>query len=337
MKTTWVWFKRFFVNYMWLGVVILLVSIIFDLYYPESTRGKPLSIAIKLLDGIGVSVIIASVFTFASGSSEFTDKIKNLLKDIVIKRDFLSNIDPESKKEALKALIQPSFSEKNKYPNIGDYYGFSIEKTLEIKEKSVRSNYSINARAYFCRAKSAIAIEGIYTYRLYPSATGFNDIVLGFEDKQSFCTSVSVCTPKGERKVVENPALSEFSEGGDISYRSTIPVQEFAVGQNHVDVELKLTEYGQDHWKLIQFKALQPTDGFRFYIYCDGNIKIQEHSIFVVGAKYQLDVSENKNSLSFSCNQWVNEGTGLCVLVSISTAAENVTPIRELAAKVEGL
>jgi len=322
MKLAWHLFKTFFINYFWVGVCVLLFSIILDLNY-QNNSDKVFIVIIKLLDAIGISIIIASIFTFASGTSQFIDKIKELLKDIVVRRDFLANIDTDSKKEALKSIIQPSISEKNKYPNIGDYYGYFIDNTLAIKGKSVRSNYSINARAYLCEEHNIIAVEGVYTYRLYPSSEGFNDIVLGFEDENSFCSSVIVSDPFGERKIFNKPELKECNDGGDISYKAAISIQDFALGKNHIDVELKLTEFGKDHWKLIQFKALQPTDGFKFQLYCENNIKIQEQSIFVVGAKYQLDINNKKNNMLFSCNQWVNEGTGICVLVSIPSDDEN--------------
>lgn len=317
MTTTFQWLKKFFLNYLWLGVAILLIAIILDKSYPEPCRGYWLGVLLKLIEGVGVSILIAAIFTFASGTSEFINSIRTLLEDIIIKRNFLANIDPEGKREALKALIQPSASEKNKYPNIGDYYGYFIDKTLEIKEKSVRSNYAINARAYLCPTENKIAIEGSYTYRLYPSENGFNDITLGFEDSISSCSIVNISDPLGERQTTVTPKLSEFNEGGDITYRATIPAKDFGDGKNHLDVELRLTEFGTNHWKLLQFKALQPTDGFRFQLHCEGEITVKEHAIFVVGAKYHLDISDDKKTISFTCNQWVNEGTGLCVLVSI--------------------
>lgn len=153
MATAWNWLRSFFLNYLWLGIAILLISILMDKSYPEPARAYWVSIFIKVIEGIGVAILIASIFTFASGTSEFVGKIKALLESIVIRRDFLANIDPDAKKDALKALIQPSASEKNKYPNIGDYYGYFINKTLEIKQKSVRSNYAIQARAFYCSTK----------------------------------------------------------------------------------------------------------------------------------------------------------------------------------------
>ena len=311
------WLKKFFFTYFWLGIVFLLISIIIDLNYPSNDRKYWLSITMKLIEATGASILIASIFTFASGTSDFIDKIKELLEDIVVRRNFLANIDPDGKKEALKALIQPTTSEKNKYPNIGDYYGFFINKTLEIGKKSVRSNYQVTSRAYFDKSKGKIAIEGIYSYRLYPSADGFSDIIVGFEDKESFCDYVTISDPSGEQVKNDMPTLHEHNEGGDITYRASISAKEFGDKKNHIDVELKVTDYGTDHWKLIQFKALQPTDGFKFQIRCDDDLVVQEHAIFVVGAKYYLNTPTDKKFISISCNQWVNEGTGLCVLVSI--------------------
>jgi len=273
-----------------------------------------------MVEAVGISVIIAAIFSFASGTSGFIEKIKGLLEDIVVRRNFLANIDPEGKKEAILALIQPSVSEKNKYPNIGDYYGYFINKTLEIGKKSVRSNYQITSRAFFDIEKNRIAVEGTYNYRLYPSSDGYNDITVGFEEPEgsgSFCSFVSVSDPHGERVEFENPELKEHNEGGDISCRATIPIKDFGARKNHLDVTLNITEYGTDHWSLIQFKALQPTDGFRFHMRCDGEIEIKEHTTFVVGAKSYLDLSDDKKTITISCNQWVNEGTGLCIIASM--------------------
>ncbi|MFH0710198.1 MAG: hypothetical protein V2A75_08330 [Pseudomonadota bacterium] len=323
---TFHWLERFFINYVWIGILLLLISIILDLHYPSTSRTYSLSIFIKSIEAIGLSVIIAAIFSFASGTSGFIEKIQSLLEDIVVRRNFLANIDPEGKKEALKSLIQPSISEKNQYPNIGNYYGYFIDKTLEIGHKNVRSNYQITSHAYFDSSKGKIAVDAMYSYRLYPSSEGYNDITIGFEQPDggdSFCSYVAVSDPEGVRKFYEKPQLKETNNGGDIASVATIPIKDFGDSKNHLDVELKVTEFGTDHWSLIQFKALQPTDGFKFYLRCDGEVEIREHAIFVVGAKYYLDITKDKKIITISCNQWVNEGTGLCVLVSIPQKIEN--------------
>lgn len=315
------WLRLFFFNYFWFGVVLVLLAIILDLEYPASGREYTLTVIINLIQSVGVAVLIASIFSFASGTSEFVEKIRKLLEDIVVRRNFLGNIDPEGKKEALKALIQPTAAEKNKYPNIGDYYGYFISKTLEIGSRCVRSNYQINSRAYFDKEKKKIAVEGLYSYRLYPSNDGFNDITVGFEEEEggdSFCSYVAVSAPGGKRTAFDKVELKAFDQGGDVSRRASIPVKELGEDANHLDVELKVTEYGTDHWALITFKALQPTDGFRFNLRCDGDVKIQEHAIFVVGAAYYLETDKKDSRwITIGCNQWINEGSGLSILVSI--------------------
>lgn len=265
---TWNLLKKFFLHYFTGGFLFILLAIILDLQF-QSPRSIYLSTLINLLSSIGLAVLVASIFTFASGTSEFIERIKTLLKEIIVTRDFLENIDPDGKKEALKYLIQPSTAEKNKYPNIGDYYGHFIEKTMSIGSRSVRSNYQINSRAYFDSEKGTIAVEGIYSYRLYPNSEGYSEIKVGFEEPlggPSFCSYVTISTPDGERHhhPREELEFKEFDNGGDISNQATIDLKTVGKNHNHLDIELKVTEYGSDHWSLITFKALQPTDGFKF-------------------------------------------------------------------------
>ena len=101
--------RKFFINYLWIGIVIVLITIILDLKVTNKTF--IFDVAIKLFESIGISVIVASVFTFASGTSQFMTKIKYLLKDIVLSRDFLRGIDRASKVSALNALLKPSSEE----------------------------------------------------------------------------------------------------------------------------------------------------------------------------------------------------------------------------------
>ena len=313
--------KKFFLNYLWSGVVLLLLSIILDLAYPSQSRCELTTIAIKLLEGIGIAVLVASIFSFASGTSTFIAKIRRLLESIVVSRSFLSNIDAEGKKEALKSLIQPTSSEKNKYPNIGDYYGRYVEKTLTVDRKSVRSNYAIHARACFDNEKQKVFVESVFNYRLYPSSNGFNDIVIGFNeqlDGDSWCKHIAVSDTSGKRKVWPGDSLDfkEFNDNGDITNKASVNIEEYSSYANHLDVEVSIVEYGLDHWQLIKFIALQPTDGFSFKLHCETVVTIKDHAIFMVGAPYYLNITTDRRDMTLSCNRWIDEGSGICVVVS---------------------
>ncbi|MGQ2964341.1 hypothetical protein [Methylophilus sp.] len=319
------WVTGFFFNFLWLGVALLLYSIILDLYYQRPTLFT--EIVIKLLEGVGTSILIASIFSYASTTYDFVEKIRRLLEDIIIKRNFLGNMDPESKKEALKSLIQPSDSEINKYPNIGNYYGYFISKTLEIAKRSVRSNYQINARAFVDKKNNHIAVDATYSYRAYPCSEGFQDIIVGWQLEginSNSCELLTICTPDGHRtKFVEGDLdFKEFNDGGDISKRATIPIAEIGKGHDCLDVELRVIEYGSVNSFLFSFKALQPTDGFKLHLHCDEDLFIKSNAVFVVGAKYYLDVDPKGKSINVTCNQWINEGTGISILIALPDQTE---------------
>ena len=334
IKGSFDWLKRFFFNYLWLGVSLLLISIIIDLSYPQ--KSTYISILYKLIEGIGVSILIASIFSYASSTYDFVERIRGLLEDIIIKRNFLGNIDPEGKKEALKSLIQPTNSEINKYPNIGNYYGYFINKTLEIAQKSVRSNYQVHARAYVDQSTNHIAVDGTYSYRLYPCSEGYHDITVGHPvddvDKNK-CEQVIICTPEGKRQIFkyEDLTFNNQNDGGDISIMAKVPVAEIGKGHDCLDVELSVKEFGSVNSFLYSFKALQPTDGFKLHLFCQDSLFIKSHAVFVVGANYYLDVDESKKSLTITCNQWINEGTGIAILIALpdATSLSDGTPAIE--------
>ena len=145
-----------------------------------------------------------------------------------------------------------------KYPNIGDYYGYFISRTLEIATKSVRSNYQIYSRAFRCQNENRVRIESVYSYRVYPSTDGFQNIIVGFSEDEngpSQCKHVAINTPDGTQEVISIFDYVEKDDGGDISKIAEVNTSKYA-SQPHLDVELKITEYSSDHWSLISFKAL---------------------------------------------------------------------------------
>lgn len=314
--------KKFFLNYIWIGIVLLLLSIILELLYPAASRHFFINLLILIFNYVGIAIIVSAIFSYASGTSQFMDQIKSLLETIVIKRNFLNNIDPNSKKDVLKTLLQPSTAESNNYPNIGNYYGHFIEKALDIRKKNVRSNYMVNALVFFDEEHRKIAIDSRYSYRLYPSIDGYGDVTVGFEeslDGPCQCSLLSISAPDGYRFKKEN---LEFIE--DTNEGKTCKVSKTKINQdpklkhcNHLDVDLNVKEYGGDHWALLSFKALQPTDGFKFYLRCSEDIIVKDFCVFVVGAKYDVIESTDKKEITISCNQWINEGSGLSILIGV--------------------
>lgn len=309
--------KTFFINYLWLGVVLILTAAIIDVHIPK--KEFYITVGVNLLSSIGIAILVAAIFTFASGTSEFIGKIKTLLQDIVVSRDFLSNIDTNSKREAIYSLIKPSTEEKLIYSNIEDYLNTYIKQTMEVTNKCVRSNYIVNARAFIDKTKNKVFVHSSITYRLYPTKDGYSDIKVGFlsEEKESTCKSITINTPHGERVVIKEEELKfeEKTIDAGKAKMATVDLSEHDKNCNHLDISLELLEAGEDHWQMLSFCALMPTDGFKHTLRCEDGLVVNAFQTFIHGAKYHTDKHSN-SEIQFSCHEWINEGTGISILIS---------------------
>ena len=313
------WFKHIFINYFWVGLVIILLSIVIDSCY--SAHPFWLDVIVKTLEAVGISVLVASIFTFASGTSEFVNKIQNLLQDIIIHRNFLSNIDSESKRQALAALIKPNELERQNYANLEDYYDSFINKTLDITKKCVRSDYAINARVFNDIEKCALGVTQDISYRVHPTKAGYDNINLKFLDsedlsKHSFCEYIAISSTGGGRKVYNQFELNDSSQGGEHWKEITIKLDEFGLNYSHLNIDMRVTEYGHGHWIPIGWRAGQPTDGFSYYLRCEEGIKIKNVMTFISGAKFYIN-NKNNTEIHITSHQWFNEGTGVSIIASI--------------------
>lgn len=309
------WMRFFFSNYLWLGIVLVLLSIVLTEQFKVTALW--FTSITGLIQATGIAIVIAAIFTFAAGTSEFINKIRELLQDIVVSRNFLGNIDAESKREALSSLIKPSSEEKRIYSNIEDYLNTYITQAMNVTNKCVRSNYAINVRAYIDKSRNRVVCESKITYRLYPTKQGYGDIKLGFLEKEidSTCDLVIINTPHGERKVITDLKYEAVEIDAGKARLATVDLSAYQKNCSHLDIEINMVEPGFDHWKMLSFGALQPTDGFRHYIRCEDGLVVKDFHTFVFGAQVYVD-AKGDDELTISCNEWVNEGTGLSILIS---------------------
>lgn len=158
----------------------------------------------------------------------------------------------------------------------------------------------------------------MYSYRLYPSNSGYTDILVGFlkEDNES-TVDLTLNMPNGERKQFNFNDIKNNFENTETAKITKIKVNEICNHFHHVDVELRVKEYGYNHWMNVFFKAEQATDGFKMSVICDKNLTIKSNVIvFDVGHHYHIDYSENNDEVHISCHQWLNEGSGISLIVS---------------------
>ncbi len=308
------WLGRLFSSHFWLGMLLVLLSVVL-----EATIPQPhfiLVTTISFIQTIGIAIVVAVIFTYTAGTAEFLEKITTLLKSIVIDRNFLANIDIDSKRSALVALIKPSEAERQRYAHIGTYYDIFINHTLNITKKCVRSDYRLEARA-FVDADGVVAVEQRVSYRLHPTIDGYTDITMRLDDELLGSTYkwARVSDPQGNVLVSDLPAPQSVSYRGNTTLVSKIPLRELGKGKDHLIVQWCIIEKGYDHWIHLTFQALEPTDGFEYFLTCENDLHIWAFQTFVHGADFKV-YRDNDRRIELSCHEWFNEGTGVAIVVS---------------------
>ncbi len=135
-----------FSKYLWGGMLLLTISLLIQENIDESRFVW--TTIVELVKTVSISIIVASIFTYTLGTVEFLDNITKLLENVVVSRKFLGNLSGDSKKQALKSLLESPDRDKDIYQHIEKYYEDYIRDTLNIANKNVRSNYSIAAQAF---------------------------------------------------------------------------------------------------------------------------------------------------------------------------------------------
>lgn len=313
MDSLWYTFKKFFINYFWLGIILIVIS----MFIKEVTCLYYWVLFSKFIETIGMAIFVASLFSFTFESVSFQNRMQDIVEKIVLKRTFLNNLSRDKKKEALHSLLKPTDAEIEKYSNIEDFYEYFVKEVLDVSQRNVRSNYSINIRAKYDVESSSVYTDGIYSYRLYPSENGYSDILVGFlKDDEKSSVDAIINLPNGKREKYSYNDLKEKFKTTEVYKTTNIKVNDFCSEFNHVDVELRVKEYGHNHWLNVFFKAEQATDGFKFTLYCEEDITIKTYNLFDVGHNYHVDISEDKQEIHIACHQWINEGSGISLIVS---------------------
>jgi len=304
-----------FRHYFWIGILFIILSLFLQVYIQNKNLWW--NVLIMFLQTVGISMFVASLFSFVVDSYSFQEKLRKLVENIVLKRDFLRELPIERKKEALHYLLKPSESEIEKYSNIEDFYNYFIEEIMNVSKKNIRSNYNINISVKYDKQKDKVFSEGVYSYRLYPSEDGYTPIIIGFLKDDEFSSAELIINfPDGERRKFSYKEIEELFKEDDVAKKAFIEINDFCKDFHHLDIELRVKEYGHNHWMNVFFKAEQATDGFKMSVFCEKGLKIRNFLLFDVGHNYHVDLSNKKDEFHISCYQWIEEGAGVSLVIS---------------------
>jgi|GEM_PF-1167116 len=304
---------NFFSSYFWGASIVLLLTLLIQAYFNPKNF---FFVAILLFAStISISMIVATFFTYTIGTKEFIQFIQKKLEDIVISRKFLSNIDVERKEEALHALLKPSdIQEKNLYSNLQEYYQHFISEVMTVSKKNVRTMYRLDVEADY-KKDGILFAKGTVVYRIFPSEKGYIPIQIGVNDNDKSGCKKLIINPPSEKPITVDIKKLEFKDHHDGAKIASIDLKKYDIKYSHLDIEIEFLEFGHDHWLAFQFVNMQPTDGFNFKLSCKKDITIKEKMIFDMDNDYNV-VSDDNKSITLSNYQWMQERSGLVVIVS---------------------
>ena len=311
-------FFEIFSKYFWSAIVIVLVSIIIQENLDKTTAYYlTLSILATFFSTLGLTLIVASLFTYTLGTKEFIDYIEDKLESIIIGRNFLANMDSERKEEALHAILKSSKSQKKIYSNIDEYYEYYIHDVMNVSKKNVRSDYKIRADIMYDPDKKRVYADGSVQYRLYPSDNGYVPITLGIDkDNLSKCKRLDIFDAEGKLTKIDVSKLNYIETKESETKTATVELNSYDFkADNHLTIEIDFTEYGFNHWMAFKFLIFQPTDGINLEIKCFDDISLKERKIFDITSKYHTSIDEEQH-FKISSHQWVQEGSGFMLIVS---------------------
>jgi hypothetical protein len=314
-------FSNYFSTWLIIGILIILTSHIINYdILPLMPNHPQISNLIYLfscvLVSIGISLVVASIFTYSINSSRFLNFIKDNLSKIVISKEFLKDLSVNTKKEALNLILRPTDKLINIYSNINEYYQEYIDNSLELFETNFKSNLFITCFA--THDNKRLKVEFTTSYRIYKVGDTFQPLIIGFENEEYELLETKIIAPDGNRIEItdtEGEAKNEESGFKWTEFKFDINDVRFS-SFTHLAIKQFGVEYGKDHWQFFSFKALTPCDGINFELRCDKGLIVKSHMIFDKDKYYSAELSSDKKYLQIITNQWIKPGVGISVIIA---------------------
>lgn len=270
---------------------------------------------IYIFGSFGISLLIASAFSYTIETASFINYIKRILTDVVISKDFLKNLDISNKKETLRLILNPPEYKENLYKNIDGYIQEYIDNSINLFQTNFKSNLTLNLFVTY-QENNKLIIEGKISYKIHRILQNFEPIKCGFDHSDSELLEIKITTPDREViKVNRNDfKKNEKKKIGvqDTEYRYYIPdnLQKY----DYLITESKFLEKGHSNWQVFRYKNLSPLDGLNINLHCDSGLSVKDHMIFDEDENYSISVS-NKKHIQIFCHQWVKIGAGVSILI----------------------
>lgn len=278
---------------------------------------------------IGTTLIIGFAFTLVSSKDSFLDLILQEIARVVIDKKFFEQLTTKNRKDFLKKAIMSNENEiQKRYAGIEKYFNQEIDNCYSFFEQNFRTNYTVNANAFY--ENGVLKIKSEITYREYKIMNSFQSFYFGYESENSICDTFQVYDEHNQ--VIKEKKCDVFirNENGfeDITNEETKLVDDSTIKQikrysyseeidenDYVDINRTAIEEGTSSNKLYLLRLLKPCENITFSLNCVPDIEIKDYATFGDYSGFKITKDEKLNKLSITTKGWINPGLGITILL----------------------
>lgn len=312
------YFKLFFTRYTVWGVVIILISAIIDLVNLNDYFW--INILKNCLATYGCALLVGAVFDFSKNSEAFTIFVSNILRNIVISKEFMNIMSEDEKKNSLELILKPTDLQIAQCSSIEMYYKKSIDTFMNLYNKPFKTNLIINIR--ILKENGRLVAKGDMTHKIYKVNGEYQPIITTFERADCKIQDSYIILPNGKKIKLESDFVKEtndkkeIGENGEIArkYETIIPREYY--DNPFLTVCREIVEPGNDHWINFHWISLTVCDGIYFKLICDSGISIKDYLVFDDKKCYDIEVNSERDQMTIISTDWLNSYSGFTVTVS---------------------
>jgi len=311
-------FKLFFTKYTIWGVIIILFSVIINLY--NSSDIFIINIVQNIFSTIGVAILVGAIFDFSKNSEAFTIFVSNILKDIVISKDFLNVMSEDEKRNSLELILKPTNLQIEQCSSIDLYYRKSINKFMDLYKSPFKTDLVVNIR--ISKENGRLIAKGDMTHKIYKVYGEYQPITTTFEHDDCKIINSHLILPNGKKVKLENEYIKETNDKNEIDENGEIAKKyETIIPKDYYDFPFltlcrEIYEPGNDHWINFHWLSLTITDGIYFKMICENGISIKDYLVFDNKKCYDIEMNLEKDVLTIISTNWLDAYSGFTITVS---------------------
>lgn len=308
-------FKLFFTKYTIYGLVFILISAVIDLL--NASNIFYINVIKNIVATIGTAVLVGAIFDFSKNSEAFTEFVSNILKDIVVSKDFLNGMSESQKKNSLELILKPTDLQIEQCSSIDMYYQKAIDNFMSLYSKPFKTDLVITLEVI--KENGRLVTKGDMSHRIYKVNGEYKPIFTTFEKNNCRITDSFMILPDGQKIKLNSEKMTkdkdEIDENGiSVKYITTIPKEYYQFP--YLTIYRIIEEEGNDHWINFHWTSLTVCDGIKFKMFCRDDITIKDCLIFDNKKFYDVIMNDEHNILTIISTNWLDPYTGFTITAS---------------------